>query len=1065
MRVLGLDVGIASVGWALLEFANEPEQEAGRIVALGTWMFDAPEEKGSTGTKLKSAMRRTFRAQRRVVARRAQRMSQIRALFHQSGLTAGRQRDALAGTPNHNPWALRIEALRRRLTPHELAVALGHIARHRGFKSNSKGGKAQNASDTGKMLKASADLQERLARYRTPAQLLLEDEGFIVGQTPRKDGTEEIVRRLRNRDGDYSRSLLRDDLEAEVRLIFREQRRLGQKLADQELERRFIEIAFFQRPLQDSETLLGDCPFERGERRTAKRSRSFELFRLLSRLNALTVIEGRKPRRLTPEETALVERDFGTTAKISFTTLRKRLGLSDGAHFDGIKADEESARDIVARSGGAADGTYRLRKLIIDRHGALAWASLLDRPAALDRIAEVLTFREDIGRIREGLAETGLDPAIVETLVEAAERDELKAFTGAGHISAKAARAMIPGLRLGLTYDKAAAEAGYDHTQSREGNAFDVGVTGKAALGKILSEERISPALVGSPTARKALIEAVKQVKAICERHGEPDYIHIELARDVGKSIEERGEIERGIEKRNKVKDKLREWFEADLGRPPQGPEELLRYELWREQQCKCVYTGDAIHPTQILAQDNSIQVDHILPWSRFGDDGFTNKCLCTAKANQDKKARTPFEWFTEDKTEAEWETFSARVRALPDLKGFKRRNYMLRDAAAVQDKFRDRNLNDTRWTCRLLAEALKRVYPTDDGKRRVCARPGPLTDKLRRAWGLQWIKKTDGGKRIPDDRHHALDAVIVAATSESMLNRLTRQIQRLEAQGSPYDLKDVPNPWPHFREDVVAAVGNVFVARAERRRVRGKAHDATIRQIREHDGELRVYERCDVSDLKLADLERIKDPERNKGLIDNLRAWIEDGKPGDRAPLSPKGDPVSKVRLKSKAKVNVLLYRGGPDNPPGTVDRGEMARVDIFRKANKSGAWQYFLVPIYPHEVATMDKPPSAAVSPDKPEDEWPRVDKSYEFLWSLTQMSYLEITTSKGEIIQGYYRGMDRSVGAIKLSIHHDSTDMKRGIGAKTLLSFKKFAVDRLGERSEIVRETRTWRGKACT
>jgi len=1068
MTILGLDVGIASIGWAVIEMKDG----AGRIVAAGTWMFDAPEEKGQTGTRLKSELRRVFRGQRRVVRRRAQRMALVRRIMAEAGLLPTLHRDALK-IEGLDPWPLRKAGLERRLDPKELAVALGHIARHRGFKSNAKDAKGTNsADDSKKMLKASAETREKLARYGTPARMLLEDEAFILRRTKRKSGEEEIVRRLHNRDGDYSRSLLRDDLATEVRDIFHSQRRLGNAQASEDLERGFTAAAFFQRPLQDSESLVADCPFEKGEKRAARRAYSFELFRFISRLNALTLSMGRETRRLTPEDIAKAAANFGHTAKISFAALRKVIGIGDDVKFDGISKDDEK-RDVVARSGEAAAGTSRLRKLVIDNHGAMAWGALTNHPERLDRIAEIISFRNDFDSIAKGLAEIELDESLRKSLLGAVEAGDLDEFTKAGHISAKAARAILPGLLEGLTYDKAAAAAGYDHTASRERHAFDVGVIGKEALARILKEERIDRHLVGSPTARKALIESVKQVKAIVEIHGIPDAIHIELAREVGKSIEERGEIERGIEKRNKEKDKLRQRFEEPgmIGRPARNAEELLRFELWEQQKGFCLYSNEYISPSLLAASDNSVQVDHILPWSRFGDDSFHNKTLCIAKANQEKKGRTPFEWFSADKTPEEWDRFVASVQALPALKGMKRRNYLLKNALEVSERFRSRNLNDTRWTCRLLGEALKNLYPKDEGHRRVYARPGPLTDRLRRAWGLQWVKKDDKGERIPDDRHHALDAAIVAATSEAVLQQATKAIQDIERKGLPYDLKNVPEPWEGFRADVLDAVENVFVARAERRRARGKAHHATIRQIRERDGKEIVYERKKIADLEMSDLSLekdsalVKDSERNQAMIESLRTWIDAGKPADRPPLSPKGDPIAKVRLKSKSKINVLLHRGGADHAPGTVDRGEMARVDVFRKATPKGVWQYFLVPIYPHEVATLDQPPDRAVTARKPESEWPVMDGTYEFLWSLVPMTYLQVVTGRGEIFEGYYQRMNRSVGAIALSPHHDSTELKQGIGARTLHIFKKISVTRLGIVHEIKQETRTWRGKASS
>src|SRR6202035_3079235 len=118
-----------------------------------------------------------------------------------------------------------------------------------------------------------------------------------------------------------------------------------------------------------------------------------------------------------------------------------------------------------------------------------------------------------------------------------------------------------------------------------------------------------------NPVARKALGEALKQVKAIIQEFGLPDSIHVELARDVGKSKDERDQIKSGIEKRTSAKIWLREQFAEDVGVAPTNAEDLLRYELWREQNGRCLYTDQAIDPRAIVASDNSVQVDHILPW------------------------------------------------------------------------------------------------------------------------------------------------------------------------------------------------------------------------------------------------------------------------------------------------------------------------------------------------------------------------------------------------------------------------------------------------------------------
>ena len=959
---LGIDLGIGSCGWALTTDSS--------VIALGARTFDVPEtDKTRTPT---NQLRRTARGLRRVTNRRRQRMNELRDLLVRHGLLGQAGKDALAGN-GLDPWRTRAEGLDRILTPREIAIALAHLAKHRGFKSNSKRDKSENApSDSSKMLAAVAKTQEALAQWRSVGELFWKSAEY-------KD-------RKRNRDNDYSRPVLRADLEAEIRLLLRRQREMGNPLSTINLEHDFIEVAFFQRPLADSEDKVGPCPFEPTEKRAPKHSPSFEMFRLLSRLTNIRIGE----RGLTTEEISAVSRDFGGQQGMTFKRLRNILGLCEAQRFQGVPVEDEGKRDIVARSGKMAPGSAALRKVL----GDAGWQSLRKAPRVLDQIATVLAFRDDPGSITAGLEALGLEEPILAVLIQGVENGAFGAFKGAGHISAKACQALNPHLARGMVYSEACKAVGYDHSHRADTDLE----------------------AIANPIARKSLTEALKQIRAIVNTHGMPTHIHVELARDVGKSLEERQEIEAGIEKRNKEKDRLRLQFLETVGRETAGPEDLMRYELWKEQNGRCLYTDAEIHPDAIAATDNRVQVDHILPWSRSGDDSFTNKTLCWAKANQDKKGRTPFEWFGH---EAErWQTLTAAVEGCHAMKGRKKRNFLLKDAGILEEKFRSRNLNDTRYATRLLLNILKRDYPDVI----VAARPGPLTDRLRRAWGIQSLKKTPDGERRDDDRHHALDAMIVALTSQSLLQRLTKLFQEAETRGLPTnwhgighlaqlfrDTGELPadfvaleQPWPGFRAEVAEALRNVTVSRAERHRARGEAHAATIRQVAERDGQAVVYERKAIDSLTEKDIDRIKDAERNEPLVTALRDWVAKGKPKDDLPKSPKGDPIRKVRLETKKKVDVEV-RGG------AADRGEMTRVDVFRKPNKRGKMEFFLVPIYPHQVADRKEgpqPPNQAVVAYKDEDEWPEMDASYEFLWSIHPLSWIELVKSDGTFICGYFR-----------------------------------------------------------
>lgn len=1016
---LGVDLGIGSCGWALTTDTS--------LIALGSRTFAVPETAKERPPTPTNQLRRISRGLRRVTARRRQRMNEVRALLRQHGLLDRADKEALAGTDKINPWQARAEGLDRRLSPRELALALGHIAKHRGFKSNSKRDKGANAADdSSKMLLAASRLQQKEQLWRS------------VGETFWND--PDLRERKRNRDNDYSRTVLRADLEREVRLLLRRQRELGNSSASQALEDDFLAVAFFQRPLADSDDKVGDCPFEKDEKRAARHAPSFEMFRLLARLTSLRI--GDTP--LSADQIAAATRDFGHQQGLSYARLRKLLNLPLTERFDGVAPNEEGKRDVVARSGKAMPGSAALFKVL----GEGGWDSLRKTPDLLDHIAAILTFREDVSRIRAGLEELGLDTPILATLMKGVEDGAFAAFKGAGHISAKACRAIIPHMAQGRVYSDACDKAGYDHAERPETDLKSI----------------------ANPIARKALGEALKQINAVIRAHGKPTHIHVELARDLGKSAEERDEIKRGLDKRTREKDILRRQFFDDFKRDAEG-DELLRYELWKEQRGFSLYSGEPIPLNKLISSGNEVQIDHILPWSRSGDDSFINKTLCLTTENQRKKGRTPYKWFSDDG--ADWDAFAARVENIKEMKGRKKRNYLLRDASVLETRFKNRNLSDTRYACRLLLNRLQQDYPGVE----VAARPGTLTDRLRRAWGLQGLKKNEAGERIEDDRHHALDAVILALTSQSMLQRLTDLFQEAESRGLqtdwhgighlrallhetggvPREFSALEPPWPGFRDDVIAALSNVTVSRAERCRARGEAHAATIRQISERNGEPVVYERKAVEALAEKDLARIKDADRNHRIVESLRDWIAKGKPKGNLPVSPQGHVMRKVRLATHKKVDVEV-RGG------AAERGDMARVDVFRKANKKGKWDYYLVPVYPHQVATLAQPPNRAVAAGKPEEEWPEMNDGHEFLWSLHLLSWVEATRPSGEVIEGYFQGLDRSTGAIAISAHHSKAAISRGIGAKTLASFRKFAVDRLGNRSEIVRETRTWHGKAC-
>ena len=111
--VLGLDIGIASVGWGIIELST------GIVVDKGVRIF--PER-----TAAENAKRRQLRGARRLIRRRRQRIDDLRKILVENNIINDSFR------PLEHPYEIRCEGLKRTLSNEELATALLHIAKRRG---------------------------------------------------------------------------------------------------------------------------------------------------------------------------------------------------------------------------------------------------------------------------------------------------------------------------------------------------------------------------------------------------------------------------------------------------------------------------------------------------------------------------------------------------------------------------------------------------------------------------------------------------------------------------------------------------------------------------------------------------------------------------------------------------------------------------------------------------------------------------------------------------------------------------------------------------------------------
>lgn len=1045
---VGLDVGIASVGWCVLD----PDAE--KIVAAGVRTFTRAENP-KTGASL-AEPRRLARSARRRLRRRRIRMEQLRQLLLADEVVTPEELEAafILSPDDETPYELRVEGLDRQLNAREWVRVLTQMCKRRGYLSMKLSDKPDD--DEGAVKQAIAE-NEKLMRdkgYRTVGEMLAKDERF-----------EESKRNK----GDYKGVVARDLLLQEIASLFEAQRQLGNPHAGAEFERQYVEILSTQAPITEGDTLMakvGVCSLDRTNPRAPRACPTFERFRVLDKLGNVRYVEqpGGPRQTLTPAQRQLMtSAAFERATPLSYANVRKACDLPDSARFIGVRYDRNNPDDLGPESKEKLPHpkTWNELRKRISAVSDNEWMTLREDPQMLDTIACVLTYYKLPTSIQRELHALGLSEPVIEALGHCR-------FSGHGHLSLETIHSILPHMEEGMPYPEACVAAGFHHSQGPE-NA------GHAKLPPIPYDD------VRNPVVMRALSQTRKVLNAIIAAFGPIETLNIEMARDVARSYEDRRKIEKSQKDNRARNDSILEDLEEHHGIAKARPLDIVKYKLWKEQDGHCPYTGAYIDPTRMLSGEPGVaEVDHILPHSRSFDDGYMNKALVTASANQAKRGLTPFEYLGRDPDV--WHEFEERVKSMhlprPKQDRLLRRDFDER----ASDEFRERNLVDTRYIARYFKNFVEENLRFEgDKKRPVLTVNGRATAYLRTGWQLQKVR-ADG------DLHHALDAAVIAATSHSAVQAVSRffSVRPLRNPDGIYvdtntgeivDAKHVPEPWAGFTDqlttllvarlpdDLASDPGAtaqdpqpILVSRMPSRSIRGEAHKETIKRIEGEDakGRLLSSKRVGLEGLSLKSLERMVGRERDAVLYRALRERLESQ--GDDAKKAF-AEPVYKPTRPGRTAPRVRSIRvfddpssGGTPVRGGIADNGDMVRTDVFEKSGK-----YYLVPIYLKDVA-LGVLPDRAIVAHKPEKDWRLIDETYRFAFSLYMNDLVRLvkkTKNGTETLFGYFKGTDRSTAGIAIEAP-DSSWRRRGLGiAQGTLHFDKFDIDVLGRSIHRVRQ----------
>ncbi|MFN3585763.1 type II CRISPR RNA-guided endonuclease Cas9 [Phenylobacterium sp.] len=930
MRRLGIDIGVASLGWCLIEDGGETS----RIVDLGVRIF-SPGRDPKTGASL-AVDRRNARAMRRrrdrYLGRRA---AFLRALVAFGLMPADPQ--AARALASLDPYDLRLRALSERLEPHEIGRALFHLNQRRGFKSNRKADR--KSGEDGKIALGAAALDA--AMTEAGAETLGQ---FLAGRESRRV-------RMGGENQAYDFYPQRRHVEHEFETIWRRQAVHHPEIMTEEARAALARVLFFQRPLKAPE--VGVCAFVASERRIPKAHPLFQRLRLYQEVNHLRIVApGEAARPLTLDERNALVMALRDRKERSFEQLAKVLKLAAGQRFS---VETEARKSLKGDELRAALGSKKA-------FGA-AWALMSDERqwAIVERLME----EEVPERLADFLVgDCGLSPEAARE-VAGANLPE-----GHGRLGETASRRVLAELEKEVvTYDEAVRRCGWNHSDDSTGEVLER----LPYYGQILDRE-IPPGSqdprddvekrfgrITNPTVHVGLRQLEKVVNAVIDRHGRPDQIVVELARELKLNEQERKAHDKRIRETTAAA-VARGKLLGELGQADTGANRML-LRLWEELNPtnpldrRCPYCAKVIGPTALFSGE--VDIDHIVPYSRCLDDSAGNKVVAHRACNREKGARTPYERWG---GEARWEVIADQVSRLHRSKQWR----FSPDAMERFEKDGDfiaRQLTDTQYLARITAKYLRRLYPAaTDGF--VYVIPGRMTAMLRRVWGLNSLLPDHNYVENPhsaapknrlDHRHHAIDAAVAAATTRSLLQRIAEASARSEAKDLDRRFAGLDEPpWPGFREALYERLQATVVSHKPDHGRRGRpppGKDTTSGRLHNDtaygltgefaaDGRTPiVVHRVPLASLKPADIAALPDPPLRDALWTATRGLEGKAFEAALAAFAAVEGPFKGIRrVRVREPLNVIPIRDREGRAYKAYKGDANARFDVWRLPD--GKW-----------------------------------------------------------------------------------------------------------------------------
>lgn len=408
---LGLDIGIASVGWGIID-------QDQNIIDAGVRLF--PE-----ADKSFNESRRSYRGTRRLLRRRQHRLERVYQLLEAYGVW--KKTDKIDYTKyKETPYHLRIKGLKKALTNEELTIALTHLAKRRGIHnlevtddektSNNELSTYDQIKNNKKLLKNKYVCQIQVER--------LENEGEVRGHKNRfqtADYVQEANKILETQQL-YNDKITKDFIKSYIELL--ENRR-----EYYEGPGHGSEYGWGQDIKKWYENMMGKCSYFPDELRAVKGSYSAQLFNLLNDLNNLTLNREENTKLTRDEKADVVEKLFKKNKSVTLKRMAKELGMEEH-DIKGFRVDTKGKPIFTPLA------IYHDMKKITSK------PSILESINTLDEIAEIVTIYQSKEDIKQELINMDL-PLNEEEIDQIGNIDN---YNGTHSLSLKMIQLLLPDL-------------------------------------------------------------------------------------------------------------------------------------------------------------------------------------------------------------------------------------------------------------------------------------------------------------------------------------------------------------------------------------------------------------------------------------------------------------------------------------------------------------------------------------------------------------------------------------------------------------------------------------------